>query len=534
MRFASNWLLISLLLLSFIIRLLPVDFPNLTGEEARISYRGYTLAKYGTDELGRRFPLIFNGLDDYHLPAVSYITMIGVMLFGKTDLGVRIPFVLIGTLVVFLTFAVAKFFDAGFLFRIISAFLVASSPALIFSSKTPNETIVLVFIFMLLFYLLVNSKNLWLIILTMLAATLTSKLAWFILLPFTFYIIWLFKLRRGILILSLGVVITTLAVLPFLTIPQAKRSLLENNFPIFSNSTIKNGIDTLRGQGMKEGWPDIVSRLLFNKSHFLFVGLLHWLSHFNPTIYFGQFDPNGKMGYSYLGGWVKFLLIPFILGLVTIFKKGDRKLKLILVLFLIFTYPTFFIYPKVSIEAITLIFPFMAIIIAFGFVQIMEFSKKAALLGIFLIIFELAINICNISPEFKSTNWIRPSWVEAPILDIVNFSKDNKTAISDDIIFDISPFIYWYSPFDLANNHLIDMDFPYKLRQTRIGKILIVGSENNFYNCALDEPTSILASKRDLAKVKKWLNLTYEMAVKKNIRIILITTQHIFLIQPYA
>lgn len=510
--------LLILIISAFLIRLLPLDFPMLSIEEARIAYRGHILSATGNDELGRRFPLIFNSLDDYKLPVVSYLTMAGVSVFGKTDLGARIPFILIGTLLVLLSFKVAQVFNPNLYFRLITAFIVATSPALIFLSKVPNEAIVLVFIFTLLFYLFISNQRSWLIILTMIGAILTSKLSWFILLPFFLFIIWftgrkITSKKNLVLILSVTLIVVS-SVLLFLSIPQSKRSLLENNFPLFSDVTIKNGIDQLRGQGMQSGWPSFVDRILFNKSHFLIVGFMHWFSHFNPAIYFGQFDPSRNVGFSSLGGWVKFLLIPFVLGLIAIFKKSDRKLKLILVLFFILTYPTLFIYPNFSVEAITLILPFMAIIIAFGFVRILEFNKKIALFGVFLILFELSLNIYNASPEYKFTNSTRPSWIKAPILDITKLSKDNKTAISDDIVSDITPFVYWYSSFNLVNNET-NIDFPYKFRQSRLGDIVIIGSDDTFYKCGLDRSTYILASKRDLAKVRRWLNLSYDKAVER-------------------
>lgn len=518
MIFKNKIFLLALIIFAFLVRLLPLEFPMLSIEEVRVAYRGYTLANTGYDELGREMPIIFNSTYDYQLPIVSYVTMTGTLIFGKTDLGVRIPFILLGTLLVLLTFFVSKTFNPSFNFRLISAFIVASSPALIFLSKVPNESIVLTFLFTLLFYLIVNNKGLGLIILTMIAVSLVSKWSWFILLPFLLFAIWGFtqslKSKRSLYLSLAGLIITVCSVTIFLTIPQSQRSLMENNFPLFSDITIKNGIDQLRGQGMQSGWPNFIDRILFNKSHFLIVGFMHWFSHFNPAIYFGHFDPSSNVGFSSLGSWVKFLLIPYVLGLIAIFKKGDRKLRLVFVLFFILTYPTLFIYPNFSVEAITLILPFMAIIIAFGFVRILEFNKKIALFGVFLILFELSLNIYNPSPEYKFTNSTRPSWIKAPILDITKLSKDNKTAISDDIVSDITPFVYWYSSFNLVNNET-NIDFPYKFRQTSVGNIVIIGSEYNFYNCALDEPTFILASKRDLAKVKKWLNLTFEKAVEK-------------------
>lgn len=498
-----------LILITLTVRLFPVDFPKFTTEEARIAHRGYTLARYGTEELGRKFPLIFNSLEDYQLPITSYLTMIGILAFGKTDLGVRIPFILIGTLLVILTFEISKFFTTDSRFRFVSAGIIASSPTLIFLSKTPNEIIVLVFLFTLLFYLLVNNKNLLLIIGTMVLTSLVSKFAWFILLPFILYMLWIIKLKHGRLfiakqqahlILGFAILIMLSAFVLFFNIPQSKRSLMENNFSIFSDITIQNGINRLRGQGMQSGWPFFIDRLLFNKLNFLAVGLLHWLSHLNPAIYFGQFDKNGELNYSYLGTWPKILILPAILGLIVILKKPEKKGKLFLLL-LILTYPSILIYPSYSLDLIVLTLPFMAMIITTGIFKLIEFNKKIVILVLLFVVLELVLNLYNFYPEYKNTNTTRPGWIKNIAEDVFKSSTNNQTAISDDIVSDIIPFLRWYTPVGDDINSL-DIPWPYKYRQYNLSSIKIIASDDKFRTCGLNEKLPLFVSKRDLNKIQ--------------------------------
>lgn len=494
------------IIFAFILRFINFSFPTFTAEEARIAHRGYTLARYGTDELGRKFPLIFNSSDDYRLPIVSYMTMIGIAIFGKTDLGARIPFIFIGTLLVFLTYKIGNTFNKNFKLGLISAFIVATSPTLIFLSKTPNEAIILSFIFTLLFYLLMNNKRVRFVILTMIIAVLVSKFAWFILLPFLLFM-WFFRLvpnyKRQFTMLTFTLLIVGSVFLMFLTIPQSKRSLLENNFTIFSDVTIINGINALRGQGIQSDWPGLVEKLLFNKLHFLSIGVLHWLSHFlNPALYFGQLDGSGKMSFSYLGAWVKILLIPFALGLYEIVRQGNKKSKLLLVLFLILTYPSAFIYPNYSLELVVLTLPFMALIISSGLIKIIQFDRKISVLIVCLLILELVINIYNFLPEYKNTNIIRPGWIKDVVTDVFNTSKNNQTAVSDDIVSDIVPFIDWYTP---KGNEVIDLNipWPYKFRQYNLSNIQIIGSNEKFRTCSKNEKLSLFVSIRDLNKIQR-------------------------------
>lgn len=499
-------LLLLVIVTAFVIRAMNLTFPTFTPDEARVVFRGYTIATSGKDELGRSFPLLFNSLQDYQLPIVSYLTAGGELVFGKSEFGARIPFIVFGTALVLLTYQIAKFFSQNSGFWFTSAFVVAFSPSLIFLSKVPNEAIVLTSIFTLLFYLLINKKNIVIIILTMIASVLASKQAWFILLPYTFSTVIFFHKpldkRRGFTLISFSAVIVFLAASLFLTVPQAKRSLLENNFSIFSDVTIKNGINTLRGQGMQSGWPGLIDKLMFNKSHFLTVGLLHWVSHLNPAIYFGQFDESGRMSFSYLGAWVKILVIPFALGLYEVIRKGDKKGKSLLVLFFILTYPSAFIYPNYSLELVVLTLPFMALIISSGLIKIIQFNRKISVLIVCLLILELVINIYNFLPEYKNTNIIRPGWIKGVVTDVFDTSKNNQTAVSDDIVSDIVPFIGWYVPKD---NKVIDLNipWPYKFRQYNLSNIQIIGSNEKFRTCSKNEKLSLFVSIRDLNKIQR-------------------------------
>lgn len=513
-------ILIIIILFAFFVRFINLDFPFLSVEEARIANRGYALAKFGIDELGRKFPVIFNSLDDYQMPVVSYLTMTGVFVFGKTDLGIRLPFILIGTLLVYLAFKIAGLFKPKNNFQLISSFIVASSPTLIFLSKTPNTSIVLVFLFTLLFYLLANNKNLLIIILTIIVALFTSKLAWFVLLPFVIITVSIFQLqkkKKKLFILVLTVLLTTSVFVIFLTIPQAKRSLLENNFSIFFDVTIKNGINRLRGQGMESGWPNMLNRLMFNKLHFLTAGLIHWISHFNPAIYFGQFDSSGRMSFSFIGAWVKVVIIPFFLGLVFLVKSADKKSKLILLLLPVLTYPSIFMYPTLVLELIILVLPFMAIIITLGFTRIIQFNKSLASLIFLLIIFELTLNILNLSPEYKNTNMLRPGWIQKVANDVFNATQNAKTAISDDIVADIVPVLQWSTPVN-SYTKVPDVLWPYKFRQYNMLNIKVIGSDEDFEACGKDELLNIFASKRDLDKIQKVFDIKITNTYKDNLQ----------------
>lgn len=495
-----KYILFLILFFAFLVRLIPINSPFFAADEARIAYRGYTIATSAKDELNRFLPIIFNSSLDYQLPIVSYLTTIGVLIFGKSEFGVRLPFILIGTLLVLLTYHIAKFFNFRIPFCFLSAAVVAFSPPLIFLSKIPNETIVLTFVLMLLFYLLIKNKNPVLISAVMILSLLVSKFAWFILLPFVLLALAFTKqtLKQKTKLVSIALIVTLVTFVLFYNIDQSQRSLMENNFSLFTDITIKNGIDKLRGQGIDSGWPNLVDKILFNKSLFLYAGFLHWFAHLNPAIYFGQLDPLGRITFSSMGAFAKVLIIPFLFGLAVLFRTKE-KVKLILGFLLILTYPAFFIHPNLTLELIVLTLPFMALILAGGF---MQFNKGVSLLIIFLMLFELLINFSKNTYEAKITNDIRPSWVKNVVLDVFNSSNSFKTAVSDDIVFDIASFIGWYTSIKVSVDSPA-IPYPYKYRQYDLENIKIIGSDKSFYRCDKEGVTNFYLSKRDLDKVQK-------------------------------
>lgn len=52
------------------------------GDEAAVGYYAYSLAHFGADEFGNKFPLFFRSIGDYKFPGYSYLSIIMVGLFG--------------------------------------------------------------------------------------------------------------------------------------------------------------------------------------------------------------------------------------------------------------------------------------------------------------------------------------------------------------------------------------------------------------------------------------------------------------------
>lgn len=490
-------------ILALFLRIYNFSFPTFTTEEAKIAFRGYALAISGRDELGRFLPILFNSLTDYQLPVTSYITALGEAIFGKTDFGVRIPFLILGIAIVIMGYKNSQLFNQRKIFWITNVLVLIFSPVLIFLSKIPNDTIVLTFLIMLLFYLLTStSVKIFLLVPVMILSLGVSKFAWFIVPPFVIFTLFYYQnnlANKAKIALSIISLILTIIVIGFyLQVPQSRRSLSENNFSIFSSSTIKNGINRIRGQGIESGWSNFAEVVLFNKSDFFIIGFIHWLSNLKPGVYFGQLDGSGQLNFSQAGAFSMVLVIPFTLGLVYLVRMGSKKERLLLGFLIILTFPTIFIYPNYSQSLVVLTLPFVALIIAFGFLQL---NRMFSLLLISLMALELGLNLFYLSPEKKETNFLRPDWVKILTQDVYNQSLNHKTALSDNIASDVVNFIEWYNPIDVHTSYT-DVSYPYKFRQSNIQNIKIIGSDNQPYSCITVDYESVFVSRRDLDRIK--------------------------------
>lgn len=497
-------LLIILIICAFIIRVVPIDFPLLTSDEAMIGVRGDALVKFGQDELGRDLPVIFNSSYDYQLPLTSYISMLGIYIFGKNDFGLRLPFIFIGTLVILMIYKLSKLFIKDERLCLMTAFLAAFSPALIFFSKVPNEFIILLLFLLIYIYLLAQkSINKLFMLAILILILLSSKVAWLVLVPLT--IICIFRRndlgkKEKIIIFFMSFSLTIITFTLFFSIPQSMRSMIEGNFSIFMDIGIKNGIERLRSQQI-ENWPNFLDRILFNKTHILLASFLNWVSHLQFSTLFGQLDGSGKFSFLSMGALPKIIILPFLGGIYFLIKTKDKIFIQFFLYIIVLSFPGFFIYPKFEVGLIILFLPFIIFISSFGFEY---FNQKITKLAILLTISEVIIMFVFIPASIKNSSNIRPNWIKEIIRESDDYAREHKLFLSDNITPDIIPFLLWYSEVDIDKNSYM-LGYPYKFQQTVVKNIKTIGFEDNFYICEPQENNLFIISTRDLNKIQNIL-----------------------------
>lgn len=475
----NNKCLWLILLLAFFLRTVDFSWPDFSTDELRVIARGHSLASYGVDELGRAFPLIFNSSTDYQLPLSSYLAAFISFFFGKSEIGIRILFILIGVLVVFCTFILARAFFPKV--ALSSALIAATAPTLIYFSKIPNNAISLTLLIQLIILTITQSSvGPLLPLLLILLADLTSKTSWFIT-PFLVLILLLStkKLKvQNVTVLIASVVLSTIFFIFILNLPQGKRSLLENNFSLISNPTVINGLNTARGEGISAGWARETEKILFNKSTFIFTGIIQMLETFQLSRLFSNFDPANVFGFLGLGAFSKILIVPFLVSLVHFTKQ--KKLLFLLGYFLVFAYPAFFLYPQVDLELIVITLPMLSILIACGLSRL---NKHIQICVLVFTILEILLGFKFTPMQSKLTSQYRPSWIKPIIIEAQRSSLNQSVAFSDKIVPDLAPYINYYSNKAYFASSVDSHTQPYKVVLTNLGNVTLVPSKSTLYSC---------------------------------------------------
>lgn len=95
-------LLVVILIVGFFLRFIDVsnDPPGLYVDEVSIGYNAHTILTTGKDEYGVPYPLWFRSYGDYKMPVYIYAVAASMIPFGETELAVRFPSIIAGTLTI--------------------------------------------------------------------------------------------------------------------------------------------------------------------------------------------------------------------------------------------------------------------------------------------------------------------------------------------------------------------------------------------------------------------------------------------------
>src|SRR3990167_4184170 len=161
MKKRNLFVLFIIVLIAFLLRVYNVSEipPSLSCDEVSIGYNAYSILKTGHDEHGKFLPFdAFVAYGDYKPPLSIYATVPFVAIFGLTELAVRLPSVVAGTLSVLVLYFFTKelfYSSKSFVIPEVAALLLAISPWHIQLSRAGFEgNIALLFVLLGSYFLL--------------------------------------------------------------------------------------------------------------------------------------------------------------------------------------------------------------------------------------------------------------------------------------------------------------------------------------------------------------------------------------------
>ena len=131
---------------------------SLHNDEIANTYVGRYIIENGVDLYGNKWPLLyFNKFGDYPPVLPMYLSGLGSVLFGNNEFGSRILIAIMGALLIFPMFYIAKLLFKEDKVALFSAFLTAILPWHIVLSRVNAEGIVGLLFFSVAIYLLLKS-----------------------------------------------------------------------------------------------------------------------------------------------------------------------------------------------------------------------------------------------------------------------------------------------------------------------------------------------------------------------------------------
>lgn len=141
MKYTSTIILFFILIVGFFLRFWGADKnPSiLNRDEAALGYNAFLLKELGVDEWNRPWPLALESFGDYKLVGYPAVLSVFFSLFGMSDLVVRLPSILAGTILIVIAYTYTQFLKMDSSFSLLAALSIAVAPFALFYSKMAYE-----------------------------------------------------------------------------------------------------------------------------------------------------------------------------------------------------------------------------------------------------------------------------------------------------------------------------------------------------------------------------------------------------------
>lgn len=341
----NHWLLITIVALATILRVwnLGGNPPHLTPDEASLGYNAYSILKTGKDEYGEFLPFVFKSFGDYKPGLYIYLTVPFVAVFGLSEASVRLPSALSGVLSVYLIFLITRELFKDRRLSLISAFVAAITPWLIYFSRGAWEVnVALTLTLAGIYFFLKSLKQTKLIVVAAILFALTlltyqgAKLSTGIVVILLGALYWRNVIKYPVKQLVLAGFCAIIVSLPIVVSLFSGATGRLTVFSIFSYPRPKEYIQAFLDQGGEKVRG--LTYYLFHSEALNFArGILgRWFNHFSGRFLFFEGDwPNPRHSAPYQGVLLLSDIVLLILGFIALVRYGARKGALFVWLWLI-------------------------------------------------------------------------------------------------------------------------------------------------------------------------------------------------------
>lgn len=372
-------------LLGFLIRFYAVaEVPHgLYIDEVSIGNNAYAILTRGVDEHGKRFPLWFAAFGEYKMPVYIYSVAMAMAVLGKSELAVRLPSLLAGTLTIPVVFLLLKELIPGnkkhtfLLVPYIASFLLAITPWHIHFSRGGFEATVALLLCMTALYFFVvflTTKNYLLFTLCTAFLALTTytynsyRLLALLLFCFLLGSAFIKRLDKKSLILF--------GLIPFLLflLPLMQFSLSAQGAERFNQISLLN---SYKGKPFTEQITKLPIEFLNN-----------YLRYFSLEYLFATGDQNGRHGIPGMGLLYR-IELPFLLvgAFALLQRKKDIFFQLVVLLLLLSPLAGAMTIPSPhALRSLSLVIP-LTIMVALGIEQVIDTVSKVKMRAFLSLVF---------------------------------------------------------------------------------------------------------------------------------------------------
>ncbi len=297
-------LIFSIFIRSFGISSVP---PELFGDELDVGYQAYSLLKTGKDLQGQPLPTYIHSLSEWRLPALIYVTVPTIFMFGLSEFSVRLPQIIFGSLSVLSIFLLVFHLSRSKKAALASAFMLSTLPWHIHYSRVSFEVVFLLNLLIIGSLLYLKDRQKVSLILFSLCIYTYSTATVFVPLLVASLILITKKLPSKISLLISGLVL-----IPFVF--SLFGGLAQERFGLISIFNDTEKIDTANIYRTSEGASEM-EKIFHNKPQIYFnLFLNNYLRAFSTQFLFISGDPVFRHGVQVVGHLLPIAALLLVVG----------------------------------------------------------------------------------------------------------------------------------------------------------------------------------------------------------------------------